>query len=163
MLKQLLNSYFTNVLKSLEIPESENIDQLYEQIQTPTLKAIVKFIKHPKIKVINDSFTNRCFPFSTIEKKDVSNENNKLNSRKAIQDTNILVKDFERKCRLFCLFFNIAISLSKFPLFLKCANVTSVFKKSYKNLKDNYRPVSILPVIFRIFEKLMSKTTFYIF
>ena len=54
--------------------ESENIDQLFEQIQTPTFKAIVKFRKHPSIQAINDSFANRCFPFSTIEKKDVSSE-----------------------------------------------------------------------------------------
>ena len=66
-----LNSCFTNVVKLLEIPESENIDQLYEQIKTSTLKAIVKFRKQQVKKAINDSFANRSFSFSSIEKKDV--------------------------------------------------------------------------------------------
>ena len=48
-----LNSCFTNVVKLLEIPESENIDQLYEQIKTSTLKAIVKFRKQTSKKSHN--------------------------------------------------------------------------------------------------------------
>ena len=35
---------------------------------------------------------------------------------------------------------------SKFPSFLKTANLTPVFKKGSKNKKENFRPVSILPV-----------------
>ena len=85
-----VNSYFTNMVKSLVNPESENIDQLYKQIQTPTLKTIVKFRKHPSIK--DDFFANRSFSFSSIEKKDISSEINKLHSLKAIQDAGIPVK-----------------------------------------------------------------------
>ena len=40
-----------------------------------------------------------------------------------------------------------------FPSVLKQADTTHVFKK--KSLKKNYRLVSILPVIFKIFEKLI--------
>ena len=36
-----LNSYFTNVIKSLDIPDSEKNDQFYERIQTLILKSIV--------------------------------------------------------------------------------------------------------------------------
>ena len=31
------------------------------------------------------------------------------------------------------------------------------FKKESKNKKENFRPVSILPVLLKIFEKLMNK------
>ena len=44
-----------------------------------TLKAIVKFKKHPSVKAINYFFANRFFSFSTIEKNDVSGEVNKRN------------------------------------------------------------------------------------
>ena len=44
-----------------------------------------------------------------------------------------------------------------FPSILKLANIAPVFKKGYKGSKDNYRPVSILPVISKIFEKLLCK------
>ena len=56
-----------------------------------------------------------------------------------------------------CLFLNEAISSSKFPSSLTCANITPAFKKCCRNLKKNYRSVSILPVLSKIFEKLMSK------
>ena len=41
-----------------------------------------------------------------------------------------------------------------FPSILKNANITPVFKKGDK---DFYRPVSILPIISKIFEKLLCK------
>ena len=39
----------------------------------------------------------------------------------------------------------------------KIANITPVFKEEDRGLKDNYRPVSILPEISKIFEKLLFK------
>ena len=40
-----------------------------------------------------------------------------------------------------------------FPSDLKLADVTPVYKKKSKNSKDNYRPVSILSNIFKIYER----------
>ena len=37
------------------------------------------------------------------------------------------------------------------------ANVILIFKKGSKSKKENFRPISILPVLSKIFEKLMSK------
>ena len=42
-----------------------------------------------------------------------------------------------------------------FPLFLKKNVVTPVHKKESKSNPDNYRPISIIPIISKIFEKLM--------
>ena len=55
------------------------------------------------------------------------------------------------------LFFNIAISNSEFPENLKLADVTPVFKKKDPLDKTNYRPVSVLPPVSKIFERLMQK------
>ena len=44
----------------------------------------------------------------------------------------------------------------KFPSKLKCADLTPIFKKLDSTLKENYRPVSILPVVSKIFERLMQ-------
>ena len=54
-------------------------------------------------------------------------------------------------------FYNHAITTSKFSSFLKMANITPIFKRGSKNKKENFRPVSILSVLLKIFEKLMSK------
>ena len=46
---------------------------------------------------------------------------------------------------------------------MEIANVTPTFKKGSKNKMKNFKPVSILPVLSKIFEKLMSKqlSTFF--
>ena len=56
-----------------------------------------------------------------------------------------------------CGFFNESIKKSTFPSILKNANITPVFKKGHRKSKENYRPVSILPVISKTFEKLLCK------
>ena len=40
---------------------------------------------------------------------------------------------------------------------MKLANVTPVFKKGARTSKNNYRPVSILPILSKLFERLISK------
>ena len=42
-----------------------------------------------------------------------------------------------------------------FPEKWKIANVVPVHKKNEKNLKENYRPISLLPIFGKILEKLM--------
>ena len=50
-----------------------------------------------------------------------------------------------------------SIRKSTFSFILKKANITPVFKKRHRDSKENYLPVSILPVISKIFEKLLCK------
>ena len=42
-------------------------------------------------------------------------------------------------------------------------NITQVFKKGARTSKNNYRPVSILPVFSKIFERLLSRQLLEIF
>ena len=56
-----------------------------------------------------------------------------------------------------CDFFNQSIENFEFPSILKNANITPVFKKGYRGSKEHYHPASILPVISKIFEKLLCK------
>ena len=43
-----------------------------------------------------------------------------------------------------------------FPMNLKLADLSPVFKATDKHDKGNYRPVSILPALSKIFERLLS-------
>ena len=45
--------------------------------------------------------------------------------------------------------------MSTFPEILKHADITPLYKKGKKDIKGNYRPVSILPNLSKIFEKCM--------
>ena len=51
--------------------------------------------------------------------------------------------------------FNISIETSQFPDSWKVARVAPIFKEGDKTEKPNYRPISVLPVISRLFEKLV--------
>ena len=54
-----------------------------------------------------------------------------------------------------CNIINKCIDVSLFPNDLKLANVTPVFKKKDKLEVGNYRPVSILPTMSKIFEGVL--------
>ena len=45
----------------------------------------------------------------------------------------------------------------KFPTKLKHADIAPIFKKLERIFVENYRPVSILPVVSKIFERIMQK------
>ena len=45
----------------------------------------------------------------------------------------------------------------KFPSKLKLADITPLHKKLETVYKKNYRPVSLLPVVSKIFERIMEK------
>ena len=143
--------------------EIQNFNQIYERIKTPTLKKAFKVCKTPKYKNHKWLFWKPIsLSFSAIVCRwNVCSEINKLNYRKFIQDTDISVKILKENEMLFSnyiwLIFSEAISSSKFRSSLKYANITPAFTKCYRNFKENYRPVNILPIIFKIFEKLMSK------
>ena len=49
------------------------------------------------------------------------------------------------------------VDSSTFPAALKLAHITPAFKKGSKNSKENYRPISILPNISKIYERCMYK------
>ena len=56
----------------------------------------------------------------------------------------------------FCFLFK-SLENGKFPNCLKLANIIPVFRKGARTSKNNYRPVSILPVYSKIFERLLSR------
>ena len=53
--------------------------------------------------------------------------------------------------------FNQCIRESVYPSILKIARITPIFKKGRRALIENYRPISVLPVLNKIFEKLIFK------
>ena len=51
--------------------------------------------------------------------------------------------------------FNTSLETNQFPDFWKNARITPIFKEGDGAVKSNYRPISVLPVISRLFEKLV--------
>ena len=61
------------------------------------------------------------------------------------------------KSKKMCLYssFNNSIKLPTFLEILKHADTTPLYKKGKKYIKGNYKPVSVLPNLSKIFEKCM--------
>ena len=118
----------------------------------------MKFCNHPSVSAIRSAFNPQSFSFSKISVGNVLKEINKLRNRQTIQNTDIPVKILKQNADSFgsyiCHFLNVCVDKSTFPSVLKHSS-KPVIKKVYRGSKENYRPVSILPAISKIFEKLL--------
>ena len=157
------NDFFSNIVKNLNIPEYQCENDLHSKFSShPALQAIMKYRNHPSINIIRH-FSQRysSFYFSQVEKNTVLKEIRRLSSKKAVQETDIPVKILKENADFFaqniCRQFNEVICSSKFLATFKFGDITPVFKKGNRNQKDNYRPISILPIISKIFEKLICR------
>ena len=52
-------------------------------------------------------------------------------------------------------FYNILMQKAIFPNMLKVAQVTPIYKKGDSQLLENYKPVSMLPIFGKLFEKMI--------
>ena len=111
----------------------------------------MRFRNHPSITAIKNLNKGTRFDFCRVSVQDVLKEIKKLSTRKATQSTDIPVKILKENADIFgsyiCDFFIDCVDRGDFPSILKLAKITPVFKKGFKRLKVNYRPVRILPII----------------
>ena len=156
---KILNSFFSNALNHLKVGEFKDIDFSAECISHPALKAIMKFLNHPSVSAIRNVFSPQSFNFSKVSADDVLKEINKLGNRTAIQNTDIPANILKQNADVFgsyiSHFFNVCVDKGTFPSVLKHFDIIPVFKKGYRGSKENYRSMSILSVISKIFENLL--------
>ena len=153
MIKKLLK-LSTNVVKALNI--SQNPYLIFGTFPPdPVLQSIDKFSKHPSIINIKNRMSNsNCtfsFKFETQEKFSKLIQN--LNCNKATQQYDIPIKILKENSEIFSYIlyhnFNNSLFSKVFPNSLKKADITPIFKKDEKFWQNNYRPVSILPSVFK--------------
>ena len=96
----MLNNFFSNIVKNLEIPQYNQVDSICQNIKDPVFKAIIKYRNHPNIIPIKARCANSKFSFSFIEKKNVLKEIKNLQINKATQG-NISTKLIKNNSDLF--------------------------------------------------------------
>ena len=75
--------------------------------------------------------------------------------------SNILLKGISKQLLTpFCIVFNKSMQEGIFPEKMKMSVITPIYKAKDKHLMTNYRPVSLLPVISKVLEKLVHKRTY---
>ena len=152
-----MNTFFSNIASNLKIQGYSTCDPLANNIRDPVLNCIVKYRNHPSIGEVYNKNRRLPFYFSKIQRHEILSDILKLETSKACQDTSIPTKIVKENADIFANVlvssFNDSIGKSNLPSILKSAGITPVFKKGDRNSKDNYRPVSILPNISKIFER----------
>ena len=148
------NKYFAETAETLNTFEwpSNKTDLLNYQ-----LTAIIKqFQNHPSIKKLKSKYnfqekiSFKPVPLNCVE----SIIKNILNNKAARGEIplHILIQcSFTYQMLTDCI--NDALSQGIFPDNLKFANITPVYKKDEATDKQNYRPVSLLPLISKVLEK----------
>ena len=121
-------------------------------------KTIKKFKNHPIIvKIKNKYLIKEKLSFQPISVKDVKNVIKNIPSNKASGgDIPIqILKQSEFTYQILTDCINDAINKGVFPDSWKIANITPVHKKDEPTDKENYRAVSVLPLLSKVFEILL--------
>ena len=95
----------------------------------------------------------------TQKHTEIENELNKLDSSKSSPNsdtpTKIVQDNIDFLTPILHQEFNKSSELGKFPSDMKLADITPVFKKGNRTKKENYRPISILSNLSKVFERCL--------
>ena len=133
---EILNSYFTSVYNS-GTADISNLEVLTSQ-------------EYPDMPEIN------------IEAVHVRAEINKLDTSKSTGPDEIPALLLKRFCDLFVpilvIIYRKSYHEGKVPTHMKKANISPIFKAGDRTDPSNYRPVSITPIIAKIFERIIKES-----
>ena len=157
----VFNKYFVNVVPSMVITNNHNFlsntytnDDLLEKI-------IDKYKNHPSIIGVNKHMTNSelSFTFQPVTKNQISNLIKHLNDKKAVQSTDIPTKLIKEFCDFFSEFIyksiNHCITEGSFIAEFQVAEVRPLYKNNGRADKSNYRPISILSNVSKLYERCL--------
>ena len=155
--------FFKNTVISLDINENKFLLKETEMFNNGVEEAIRKYGIHPSILSIQDNvMLDSRFSLSEVIAEDIRLEINCLKSKKASTFLGIPTKHIKEACEILYeplsrIWNNEIVKNKKFSSKLKLADISSIFKKLQNIFVGNYRLVSVLPVISKIFERLMQK------
>ena len=163
---EIFNKFFSNAVQDLNIEKYEHFsfdkyflckDNINED---PILRAIEKYENHPSILKIKEKTPNNTgFSFQPTNLRSVIREIGDLNESKSAPIESIppgILKDhYDIIGPQIVIDFNSSIKTGIFPQNQKLAVVSPLFKKDDKQCKGNFRPVSILPALSKVSERLI--------
>ena len=157
----VFNDFFSSIVSNLNIPQYEDQNVNLDNIDDPLEIIKEKYKNHPSIVAILDKKFDKSFSFQPVSKEEIEKEILSLRDGKAVQQSDIPTKIVRMNVDIFSelLYFEVykTIEFSTFPFCMKLADVTPVYKKGNRSVKDNYRPVSILPNLSKVFERCLYK------
>ena len=144
------NIFFSSIARKLNCKLHSSTLTLLNHEESGNFNVTDKYPKYLHNRVMNSIYLSACTS-DEIEKiiKDFEND-------KASDISITLLK----KCAKFLSghlsgFFNYFMDKGVFPGILKVGKITPIFKKGDPQMLDNYRPISLLPVFGKIFERVI--------
>ena len=139
---------------------SERFNSYFSEVAPNLIK---KIPKNHKIKTYLNKikYNNSSLFFRPTNRYEVLTHLNNLNAKKAKDIYNFPINIIKSVADLIAdplvRIVNNSLSTGVFPEFLKHAKVTPLFKNGHRTDIKNYRPISILPVFDKIFEKIVHE------
>ena len=147
-ISNIFNKYFANI--GTKLASSINCRD-----QTQTFKS---YLKSPTEKTF--SFSKVCEP----EVQQILNQMKKKQSRGVDEISSQLLKVIGKEiCKSLTLIINQMIETGIYPENFKIAKITPIHKKGDKNVISNYRPISLLPTLSKVFERVIHKQLYSYF
>jgi len=154
------NTFFQNSMHDLKLFPPKEMIQEDSHIDDAILKAIHKYELHPSIMKIKEKMADCClesFSFREVNESEVRKKISSLKGSKSHQQNDIPTKILQDNIDIFCPYikenFVDCINECEFPDILKHADITPIHKKDTKCDTKNYRPISILPNLSKIYER----------
>ncbi|CAB4026264.1 Hypothetical predicted protein [Paramuricea clavata] len=145
-----LNDYFTSIGGKIGDSCSEHTQNLnFGRHMSDNLNTSLEFTLHP----VNESQVFRLLNNLSISK---STGGDKIPAKILKKSASVITPSLTN-------LFNSAIGMGIFPSEWKSARVIPLHKKGSRSVLDNYRPISILPVISKIFEKILYEQLYEYF
>ena len=158
-----------NTVSNLGIKTQHEFLNTTDNSQDPTENAIRKYENHPGIILIkkHKEGANSSFVFKTVTKENIEKLITNLNMRKAVQSNDIptkLIKGFDYLfSKYIATSINRYITRCTFVNVFKKAELRPIYKKDERTGKPNYRPISVLSNVSKIYERCIYEQIYSYF
>ena len=157
-------AFFENAVKSLNLPKNRELLNLnlVDCIDNPIDTILHNFKSHPSVLKIREKVdVNMNFSFSEVNSNTVIQEIQRLKTNKASTFGNISIKQLKESQSVSGPIVHELVNKTirgvlGFPSELKKADVSPVHKKDDATNVKNYRPVSVLPAVSKIYERIIQ-------
>ena len=161
----IFNKYFSKIAEGLGFNDPTPNDYHDDDV---LLTAIKKIRQPPSIIAIKSALKcQHSFCFAETDASGVYRILTKMNVKKSVGYDDIpctfLKIGATPLAGILCQMVNISLNECNFPVMLKFAEIAALLKKFDRLVKQNYRPVSILTAISKVFERVFGNqlSTFF--
>ena len=154
------NSIEKVVIRNTEITDNADIVETFNWHFASVgekLAAQIETIRINPVDAINKADSK--FKFESIEVCQIIKITKKLANEKAAGIHSLPNRSLKERVELIapslCAIFNRAIYAQTYPSDLNIAKVSAIFKSGEKEDLNNYRPISVIPTLARVFERLI--------